>query len=144
MLATKLNEVAEQQNKRNMSITFCTSRLCAVIHLRFVPSEIIQPQAADCDIRRTRARAHAHTHTERVHDRHINRVNYGWQIQMLCKCQSLIKEMCFKSTGQRKIVIKFFPYIPPQLLDINNPNKDCSQIECKEGSYIYIYYRPIH
>jgi len=25
--------------------------------------------------------------------------------------------------GQRKIVIKFFPYIPPQLLDINNPKK---------------------
>jgi len=33
--------VAERQNERYMSITFCTTRLCAVILLRFLPSEII-------------------------------------------------------------------------------------------------------
>jgi len=74
MLATKYSEVAEQQNECNISTTLCTTRLCAVILLRFLPSEIIQPQAAACDIRHHN---HTQTHTECVRDRHINRVNYG-------------------------------------------------------------------
>ena len=141
MLATKLTEVAEQQNERNESNTFCTTRLCAVIV--FPIPNVGNNLTTSGRLRYWAPKPHTHTHTERVQDKHIYRVNYELKIQMLCKCQSLIKEVYFKSIGQKNSY-KILPVNTTQLLDINNSKQGLLLKECKESSYIYIYiyYRP--